>query len=158
MSETVSENSNDATNKAVGEIKRTITHAPRSKLLTVISLVAIVFGLLTLIQGGRTLFTESGRAAMGEIVMPILWYNFIAGFFYIGAGTLAFRAISRARFLAALIALGNGFALGYLAWHISQGGLYEQRTVMAMSFRTILWIVLTALLFRAFCTRHTCRT
>lgn len=160
MNETTSEKSNGATNGATSEaVHKTITQVPGSKLLTAISLIAIVFGLITLVQGGRTLFTESGRAAMGEIVMPILWYNFIAGFFYIVAGALAFRAISGSRVLAALIAIGNGTALSYLAWYISQGGLYEQRTVIAMSFRTLLWVVLTALLFRVFCTRHrTCHT
>ena len=45
--------------------------------------IAIVFGLLTLVSGGRALF---GGADMGAVVGFVLWFNFLAGFAYVLAG------------------------------------------------------------------------
>ena len=43
--------------------------------------VAVLFGLLTVLSGGRTLFGgEAGRLAAGAIVPFVLWVNFVAGF------------------------------------------------------------------------------
>ena len=44
------------------------------------SIVAIVFGLMTIISGGSVLFIESARRAAGDYVPFVLWFNFLAGF------------------------------------------------------------------------------
>ena len=44
------------------------------------AVVAIVFGLATVISGGRALF---GGADMGAVVPFVLWFNFLAGFAYV---------------------------------------------------------------------------
>jgi hypothetical protein len=51
------------------------------------ALIAIAFGIVTVTVGGKTLFggTEV-RAAAGNIVPFVLWFNFIAGFAYVIAG------------------------------------------------------------------------
>ncbi len=46
--------------------------------------IGLVFGLLTIFSGGTALFGgEAARAAVGNAVPFVLWFNFIAGFFYV---------------------------------------------------------------------------
>lgn len=44
------------------------------------SIVAVLFGLLTIQEGGAVLFwSESARAAAGQYVPFVVWFNFLAG-------------------------------------------------------------------------------
>ena len=53
----------------------------------VTALVALAFGALTVFSGGRVLFgPEAARAAAGNYVPFVLWFNFLAGFAYVVAG------------------------------------------------------------------------
>ena len=55
----------------------------RSIGIWLISAVAVVFGLLTIKSGGSVLFIDGvDRQAAGNYVPFVLWFNFIAGFFY----------------------------------------------------------------------------
>ena len=56
-----------------------------------IAVLFIVFGIMTVVSGGRSLFTEEGIATRGNIVPIVLWFNFMAGFFYLLAGVLLLR-------------------------------------------------------------------
>ena len=58
-----------------------MTARPLSHSITAV--VAIVFGLATVISGGRALF---GGADMGAVVPVVLWFNFMTGFAYLLAG------------------------------------------------------------------------
>ena len=51
--------------------------------LTVAAAVAVIFGLLTIVSGGRAIF---GGVDMGAVVPFVLWFNFGAGFAYVLAG------------------------------------------------------------------------
>ena len=52
-----------------------------------ISLLAVGLGSLTLKEGGTVLFGgDAVRAAAGNYVPFILWFNFVAGFAYVVAG------------------------------------------------------------------------
>lgn len=52
-----------------------------------ISLLAVGFGLLTIKESGTVLFgDEAARAAAGNYVPFVLWFNFISGFAYVIAG------------------------------------------------------------------------
>ena len=55
----------------------------RTRSLTVAAIIAVIFGLLTIVSGGRALF---GGADMGAVVPFVLWFNFLAGFAYVAAG------------------------------------------------------------------------
>ena len=68
------------------------------------ALVAIIFGLMTLRSGGSTLFIEETRVAAGDVVMFVLWINFILGFAYIVAGIGIFLGKSWAKNLSLAIA------------------------------------------------------
>lgn len=52
-----------------------------------IALVAVGFGAFTLKEGGAVLFSDgAARAAAGDYVPFVLWFNFTVGFVYIVAG------------------------------------------------------------------------
>src|SRR4030065_680685 len=70
-----------------------------------ISLVAVIFGLLTIKEGGSVLFgDEAARAAAGNYVPFVLWFNFVAGFAYVVAGAGLWLQQSWAGWLGAAIA------------------------------------------------------
>ncbi len=106
-----------------------------------IALLFVLFGVVTVTSGGKALFTEAGISARGNIVPLVLWFNFLAGFFYVLAGVLTFKRNTTVIKLSTLLALLNIFVLVYLFIHIYQGGLFENRTLYAMSFRTLFWVV-----------------
>lgn len=49
--------------------------------------LAIAFGVATVLEGGHVLFGGAeARAAAGDFVPFVLWFNFAAGFAYVAAG------------------------------------------------------------------------
>lgn len=60
-------------------------------LLRLLSGVALAFGAVTVFSGGRALFGDvRERASVDNAVDFVLWFNFIAGFFYMLAGVALF--------------------------------------------------------------------
>jgi len=122
----------------------------RGFMIWAISLVAVGFGLLTIKEGGTILFgDEAARAAAGNYVPFVLWFNFVAGFAYVIAGVGLWRQQRWAVWLAATIAAATVLTFAALGVHIYSGGAYEQRTVVAMSLRTLVWVVIAAVAARA---------
>lgn len=117
--------------------------------LKALSGFAILFGCMTLLEGGKVLFPETGRIGAGNIVPFVLWFNWIAGFFYIIAGVGLFRMKSCAKKLSSVIAVGSLLVLIALIVHIQSGGLYEMRTIFAMSFRTLVWISIATVTWKS---------
>lgn len=114
----------------------------------VISVVAIGFGLLTIKSGGDVLFwSQQAREAAGNYVPFVLWFNFLSGFFYIIAGIGLITRQSWAPRLALLITIAIMFVFALFSLHIVSGGAYEDRTVNAMSMRTLVWAVITGLAY-----------
>lgn len=114
---------------------------PRPWWLGALAVFAVLFGLLTLKEGGLVLFLDgAARRAAGQYVPFILWFNFIAGFAYVIAGLGLWMKRHWAGWLA--IAIFGSTALAFVAFglHIVGGGAYEQRTVVAMSLRTLIWM------------------
>ena len=105
-----------------------------------IALIAFGFGILTLREGGAVLFIDgAARAAAGHYVPFVLWFNFIAGFFYILAGVGLWLRQHWAPGLALSIAVATALVFMGLGLHIYTGGAWETRTVIAMSVRTLVW-------------------
>lgn len=118
---------------------------PRPWWLGALAVFAVLFGLLTLKEGGSVLFLDGqARRAAGHYVPFILWFNFIAGFAYAIAGVGLWMRRYWAAWLA--ITIFGTTALSFLAFglHIYGGGAYEQRTVVAMSLRTLIWMMIAA--------------
>lgn len=115
----------------------------RSAGIWIAGFVAIAFGLLTLKEGGLILFGSAQYAkAVGQYVPFVLWFNFIAGFFYILAGVCIFRQRRAGAILSMLIAVLTVGVFGAFVVHIVLDGAYQQRTLIAMSVRSVVWIIL----------------
>jgi hypothetical protein len=111
--------------------------------------VATLFGLLTIMAGGRALFGGvEARAAVGDAVPFVLWFNFLAGFFYVLAGVGLFARQSWAARLSIAIFFATILVLIAFAIHLLLGGAYEMRTVGAMSLRTVVWGIIVGVAIR----------
>ncbi|MBC7313321.1 MAG: hypothetical protein H5U11_12575 [Rhizobium sp.] len=109
----------------------------------------LVFGLLTIFSGGTALFgDEAARAAVGNAVPFVLWFNFIAGFFYVLAGLGLLLNRRMAVWLSIAIAVATALVLAAFGLHVAGGGLYEMRTVGAMLLRTAVWTIIAAVSWR----------
>lgn len=114
------------------------------------ALVAILFGIITLIVGGKTLFGGAeARDAAGHVVPFVLWFNFLGGFAYIVAGIGLFLWKRWAAALSAAIAVATVLVFMAFGGHILFGGAFEMRTVGAMIFRSAVWLVIAISACRA---------
>jgi hypothetical protein len=115
----------------------------------VLSLVAIGFGVLTIREGGMTLRGDAAAlAAAGNYVPFVLWFNFLAGFAYVIAGAGLWLQQRWAVWLAVAIAAATALTFAAFGVHVFSGGAYEQRTVIAMSVRTLVWVAIAVIAWR----------
>lgn len=115
----------------------------------VASIIALVFGMLTIKSGGEVLFIDGiGRANAGNYVPFVLWFNFLAGFLYLLAGVALFMRKTWAARLSILIAAATIIVFALFGLHVLNDGAYEVRTVGAMSLRTIVWVLIAAFAYR----------
>lgn len=104
-----------------------------------------MFGLMTIAEGGSVLFgSEEARLAAGNYVPFVLWFNFLAGFFYILGGIGVFLRKTWAKLLALCLASGSAVVFAAFGVYIMIGGLFEKRTVFAMTLRTVVWAATAA--------------
>jgi hypothetical protein len=116
----------------------------------VLALIAVAFGILTIVVGGKTLFGGPEEiAAAGNIVPFVLWFNFVAGFAYVMAGVGLFLWKRWAAQLSAAIASATIVVFIAFGIHILLGGAFEIRTVGAMIIRSAVWIVIAVSACRA---------
>lgn len=116
------------------------THRQSCVWVRVISLIAIGFGLLSIKEGGAVLFFDgAARAAAGNYVPFVLWFNFLAGFVYVIAGVGLWLRRYWSRRLAAAIAAATVLTFAAFGVFMYAGGAWEQRTLIAMSVRTLVW-------------------
>jgi hypothetical protein len=115
----------------------------------VLSLVAIGFGVLTIREGGMTLRGDAAAlAAAGNYVPFVLWFNFLAGFAYVIAGAGLWLQQRWAVWLAVAIAAATALTFAAFGVHVFSGGAYEQRTVIAMSVRALVWVAIAVIAWR----------
>ena len=111
--------------------------------------VAIAFGLLTLKEGGAVIFGDAAaRAAAGDYVPFVVWFNFLAGFAYVIAGIGLWMRQRWAGWLAISIAAATALAFAAFGLHMLSGGAYELRTAFAMGFRTLVWSLISVVAWR----------
>ncbi len=126
-----------------------IINKPKRPLwIYIFSLVAILFGVATIKEGGTVLFTEAGEKNAGNYVPFVLWFNFIAGFAYILAGITLYKLKSCSRRLVLMIAVSTSIVFILFGLHVFNGGAYEIRTVLAMTIRSSLWILIATIVLR----------
>lgn len=91
-------------------------------------------------QWGRALFgDEQSRAAVGNAIPFVLWFNFFAGFAYVLTGIGLWHALRWAK----LASIAGGTAMVGLAFTVQmlQGAAYESRTAVALLLRMSFWTV-----------------
>ena len=121
------------------------TYQSRPTHILVASIIAVGFGALTVFSGGSVIFfTEPARAA-GNIVPFVVWFNFLAGFAYVIAGTGLFKWQRWGINLSIAIAALTLLVFAALGFHILKDGAFEMRTVIAMAFRFFLWACIALL-------------
>jgi hypothetical protein len=119
--------------------------APRNRPLMAAALVAVLFGILTIISGGRVLFGDAAaRAAAGDAVPFVLWFNFLSGFVYVLAGLGIAMGHRWAVTLSVALTVAIAAVFVLFGLHVYQGAAFEMRTVGAMSLRLLAWIAIAA--------------
>jgi hypothetical protein len=128
----------------------TIAAHGRPRWALFVSALAILFGMLTILFGGIALFGgDAARSAVGNAVSFVIWFNFVAGFFYVLAGTGLFLWRRWAAQLSAAIAIATLMIFAAFGWHVAMGGAFEMRTVGAMILRSVIWIAIAISASRA---------
>lgn len=118
----------------------------RTRSVTVAAIVAVVFGLLTIISGGRALF---GGADVGAVMPFVLWFNFVAGFAYVLAGLGLWYRTGWATGLSISIALATAVVFATFLWQVWTGTAYEARTMGAMGLRLAVWVMIAGTAVRS---------
>ena len=104
--------------------------------------LAVAFGALSVLAGGTVLFgPQSVQAAAGNVVLPVLWFNFLSGPVYMLAGWAVLSRRPWARRLAGVIAAAIAIMLAVLIALILAGTPWEPRTLAAMTFRLVFWLI-----------------
>lgn len=117
--------------------------------ILIAAVVVTLFGLLTVLSGGRALFGGlEARAAVGDAVPFVLWFNFLAGFAYVAAGIGLILQTNWATKLSIAILVATVLVMIAFGVHVLLGGAYEMRTVWAMNLRTVVWGVVVGLVIR----------
>ena len=115
----------------------------------IVTVIAVVFGLLTIKSGGSVLFVDGiAREDAGNYVPFVLWFNFLAGFAYLLAGVGLFMQKHWAVWISIFIVVATLVVFAILGLHILKGGMYEVRTVAAMSLRTVVWVLIAMFAYR----------
>lgn len=116
----------------------------RIKILHYISIILlIVFGLITLFLSSSIILDLFGiRAQQGNYVIFVVWANFICSILYLFSayGFLKVKKWTKSLLGIAFLILFVSFI--WLKVHISNGGLYETKTVGALIFRASFTAVL----------------
>jgi len=105
----------------------------------ILALAAALFGLVTIIVGGRVL---AGSDPGYIVFRPLLIYNTAMGIAYVAAGIIAWRSFDRGKYAAATIFVLNSLVLAAVSFLYTSGSAVAIDSLRAMTFRTVVWFVL----------------
>ena len=105
----------------------------------VLSLIAVIFGLVTIFAGTRVLM---GSDPGYEVFLPLLLYNTVMGAVYIAAGITMWVNLNRGKCATVTIFAFNVFVLGIVGYLYAEESSIAVESVRAMTFRTIVWFVI----------------
>jgi uncharacterized membrane protein (DUF2068 family) len=78
----------------------------------------------------------------------VVWFNFLAGFAYLIAGGGLWMQKHWAVWLSIFIVVATLVVFAILGIRILKGGMYEVRTIVAMSLRTVVWALIAMFAYR----------
>jgi hypothetical protein len=121
-----------------------------NKVIQILGVLALLFGTATVFSGGKALFGGvEARAAVGDAVPFVLWFNFLAGFLYLVAGVGLFLRKPWSARVSLLLAASTIAVFAAFGFHIASGEAYETRTVAAMSIRMLFWVGVSLVAWRS---------
>ncbi len=125
-----------------------VSKTKRPVSIWIFSIIALIFGGLTIRSSGLVLFTTGEfHQQQGNFVPFVVWINFICGFAYVIAATGLFLMKRWATHLAYLITLVTGTTYIFFGLHLMNGGLHEMQTIVAMAIRTLFWTAISGLAY-----------
>jgi len=107
------------------------------------SFSAILFGVVTIVAGARVLLGENPGY---DVYFPLLYFNTIMGAVYVLVGIISLKKRRVGIHGAAIICLLNFSVLGMLLYMYAPNGVVAEASVQAMTFRTVVWVALFAIL------------
>jgi len=111
----------------------------------VLAVIAVGFGVLTLVAGSRVL----GGADPGYVVFePLLLFNTAMGVAYVMAGVTILRSVTWGKRAAGAIFALNLAALATVASLHASGSAVAGQSLGAMTLRTVVWLALFAIIAR----------
>jgi len=119
------------------------------KILRYLSAVILIgFGSLTLFLSTSVIFDLFGiRAKEGNYVLFIVWSNFISSIFYLFSAYGFFKIKNWTKLLLGMASVILIISFVALKIHISNGGMYETKTVGAMIFRISVTVALALIAY-----------
>jgi hypothetical protein len=116
-----------------------LLHLHGKKVVPAAAIAAVLFGVVTMIVGVRVLLGSNP----GYIVyLPLLRFNTAMGLAYVAVGVIAWRNLKFGVYGAAGICVLNLFALGSIIYLYTPNGSIARESLQAMTFRTVVWLVL----------------
>lgn len=110
-----------------------------SKTVKFLSLIGVLFGIVTIISGGSVL---SGSNPGYIVFLPLVIFNTVMGFVYILTGIVIWQNFSRAKAIAGIVFLLNLFMLITIGCLYMYGTDIATKSLGAISFRTVVWLII----------------
>lgn len=104
-----------------------------------LGLLAVLFGAITIFAGLRVL---TGTNPGYVVFQPLLIYNTVMGFVYIGVGTISWRSLDLGKNGACAIFVLNLIVLIAIGIVYTSGGALAIDSLYAMTLRTVVWLAI----------------
>ena len=104
-----------------------------------LALLAVLFGMVTIFAGGRVL---AGTNPGYVVFLPLLIYNTLMAFGYVGVGIVAWRNLTFGRNGAFAIFALNLFVLAAIGIAYAAGEAVAKDSLGAMTLRTVVWLAI----------------
>ncbi len=104
-----------------------------------LALLVVLFGAITIFAGGRVL---AGSNPGYVVFLPLLVYNTLMGFAYVGVGIVAWRNLNFGRNGAFVIFVLNLIVLAAIGIAHAAGEAVAKDSMGAMTLRTVVWLVI----------------
>ncbi|MFO7560767.1 MAG: hypothetical protein R6X10_18220 [Desulfobacterales bacterium] len=104
-----------------------------------LALLAVLFGAMTIFAGFRVL---AGTNPGYVVFLPLLMYNTVMGFVYVGVGAIAWRSLNLGKIGARAIFVLNLIVLAAISVVYTSEGAVAIDSLRAMTLRTVVWLAI----------------